>query len=129
MLTGSGEGRMSKHTSILSRGSKGLMCRLAASLLLGILATCLVSGPADAQRVGNEVICKGALPTQALRLGAVNAAEQQPNLVVKSLCTVNKAGDYLYGQVNIVKGGSLIFVEPAGTGTQVNFWASSVIVE
>ena len=48
---------------------------------------------------------------------------------MSTACTVSSPGNYFYGNVNIVAGGSLIFKEPTGTGTLVNFWASNIIVE
>lgn len=60
----------------------------------------------------------------------------QPALVVSGACTV-EPGRYYFGQVNIVAGGSLSFVEttngPLGnsrnTANDIDFWASSIIIE
>src|SRR5215470_10879568 len=113
------------------RGQGGRMSKFttAAVMLLGIVMMALSGAPAMAAPPPGGVTCQNALATQALRSGGGTATGQQPDLVISSLCTVNKAGDYVYGQVNIIAGGSLVFVEPNAPGSQVNFWASSIIVE
>src|SRR5262249_39217 len=105
--------------------------RLVAGLLLALLAVPpLIRTPQAAGNTGgNEVVCTGAVPAPGVLRGAGAALNQQPDLVVDKLCTVNKAGVYNYGRINIVKNGSLVFVEPAGDGTKVDFWASSIIIE
>jgi cell migration-inducing and hyaluronan-binding protein len=47
--------------------------------------------------------------------------------VVTSPCTVGP-GEYHYGNVNIIAGGSLTFDEKA-TASKIDFWASSIIIE
>jgi len=106
--------------------------RFPALLLLAGFALTLTIGAAQAQPAaqGSSVSCNGILPFQAVRKGGGSgASQQQPNLVISSACTVNRAGNYFYGNVNIIKGGSLTFSEPLGTGTLVEFWASNIIVE
>ncbi len=48
-------------------------------------------------------------------------------LVVSTACRV-KPGTYIYGAVNIISGGQLIFDEGDGPGP-IDFWASSIIIE
>ena len=103
-----------------------------ALLLLGAFAlppTTAAAQPAPKAQ-SSTVSCNGILPFQALRKGGGSGVSgQQPNLVISSPCTVNRHGNYFYGNVNIIAGGSLTFSEPLGTGTLVNFWASNIIVE
>src|SRR4051794_41159063 len=98
----------------------------AVPLLLG-LATALLprAGAEAAQNQGNTVTCSssGKLPLQNLRSGGGSSAGQQPDLVISRSCTVSRAGNYFYGNINVVAGGTLTFTEPQGNGTQVNFWA------
>ena len=105
---------------------------IPALLLLAAFAlppTSAAAQPAPKAQ-SNLVSCNGILPFQALRKGGGSGVSgQQPNLVISSACTVNRPGNYFYGNVNIIKGGSLTFSEPLGTGTLVEFWASNIIVE
>ncbi|HEY1258381.1 MAG TPA: hypothetical protein VGF34_03970 [Stellaceae bacterium] len=68
------------------------------------------------------------LPSQALEMGGVGAPEQ-PDLLVTGVCKVEKAAKYFYGKVNIYDGGSLEFEQPATGDPDIDFWASSIIVE
>src|SRR5882757_1438709 len=118
---------------------------LVALLLLGFMATAAVIGTAQAaqfpfpffghghghgQGRNSDVSCPGGpVPRQELRQGGGAAPAQQPDLVVNGACTVKLVDDYYYGNVNILDGGSLTFIEPSGNGTHLKFWASSIIVE
>jgi hypothetical protein len=80
--------------------------------------------------------CSGGTPSNPIvikpnmiNMGGGNMPGQQDDLEVTGFCIINQAGDYYFGQVNIFKGGSLSFAEPATANTQVAFWASSIIVE
>ena len=50
-------------------------------------------------------------------------------MTIAKPCWIDSAGTYVYGNVNIIDGGSLEFKEPAAQGSQVNFWAKNIIVE
>ena len=68
--------------------------------------------------------CSGEL-SDTTRIGG-----QPEDMLVASLCLVTGTSIKL-GQVNIVKGGKLVFVEPASSDTPTgqDFWASSIIIE
>ncbi len=103
---------------------------LVAALLVGLAAAPPVIGAAQAaQSSNNPVTCNGKLPFQNVRKGGGGSAGQQPDLLVSKPCTVSSGGTYQFGNVNIVAGGSLTFTEPSGNGTEVDFWASNIIVE
>src|SRR5689334_9590338 len=116
--------------------SSGLR-KAAAAAVLTVFAMAFGEAQAQAPQGGlgpssNTVSCtkSGTLPLQALRRGGGKASgQQQPNLVINTACTANQSGPYYYGNVNIVGGGSLTFVEPAGNSSVVSFWASNIIVE
>ncbi|MGA2400870.1 MAG: G8 domain-containing protein, partial [Syntrophobacteraceae bacterium] len=57
--------------------------------------------------------------------GALPAGSGE-NVVVSGTCTVG-AGIYRYGNVNIIAGGTLKFIESPNAGT--HFWAKSILVE
>jgi hypothetical protein len=104
----------------------------AALLLLGPATTLIQSTAAEAAQAGaNAQTCgqAGLLHPQGLRRGGGSATSQQPDLVISQPCTVAQAGTYMFGNVNIIAGGSLTFTEPPGFGSQVNFWASNIIIE
>ena len=67
------------------------------------------------------------LPSQALEMGGTDAL--QPDLLVTGVCKVAAAKKYFYGNVNIYGGGSLEFEQPASGSPDIDFWASSIIVE
>ncbi|MFC3228218.1 hypothetical protein ACFOGJ_13315 [Marinibaculum pumilum] len=77
--------------------------------------------------------CNGELPQQSQAISIGESESSQPDLLVSGSCTVSKIGDYHFGDVNVVAGGSLIFVEPPqqdpGKPNRTNFWAESIIVE
>jgi cell migration-inducing and hyaluronan-binding protein len=113
-----------RHRSLLAAAKR----KFRALLLLAAFAlapTIAAAQPAQS----SSVSCNGVLPVQALRKGGGSTSGQQPNLVISSPCVVNRPGNYFYGNVNIIAGGTLTFSEPLGTGTLVNFWASNIIVE
>ena len=110
----------------------GAACGLRmVAVLVAVLLALTAAGEAQAetQNLGNSVTCSGRLPVQNLRKGARVTSEQQPNLVISKPCTVSSAGNYYYGNVNIVTGGSLTFTEPQRRGSRVDFWAGNIIVE
>ncbi|MGH7061391.1 MAG: hypothetical protein ACREFH_13460, partial [Stellaceae bacterium] len=53
----------------------------------------------------------------------------QPDLLVTGVCKVAAAKKYFYRNVNIYDGGSLEFEQPATGDPDIDFWASSIIVE
>jgi len=88
---------------------------------------------ADAARA-EPITCAGELPVQGLSTAiGRSGTPSQPDVLVSGACTVSKIDDYYYGQINIISGGSLTFVEPpaqdAGTPNSTNLWASSIIIE
>jgi hypothetical protein len=99
----------------------------ALALILGMLAA---PGRAHAE----TVYCNGTLTAPSLKftLGERIPVDSQPDLEVSSACTV-KPGDYYFGEVNIIKGGTLTFEEgPASMEAKknrINFWAKSIIIE
>ncbi len=115
-----------------------------ASLLLGrrfcpisaigvfVAAALLALAPAAMARVKTAptpTTCKDGmpLPSQALEMGGTDAL--QPDLLVTGVCKVAAAKKYFYGNVNIYGGGSLEFEQPASGSPDIDFWASSIIVE
>ena len=72
--------------------------------------------------------CDGRIAPAGLKAGS-KGSNSQDNLVISTTCYIDKAGDYVYGNVNIVgPKGRLEFREPVTAG-KVNFWASNIIVE
>ena len=80
-----------------------------------VAALALHSGAADAQL--RPVGCTG--PGNTLQQPAVPGVD----LIINKACTVN-VGTYKFGNVNIVKGGTLKF-----TDAVIDFWAASILVE
>jgi hypothetical protein len=123
---------MFKLFSAASESLRIIMRRFPlAAMLLAIAAAIPTTAEVQAaENQANTVTCtSGKLSPQNLRAGGGSLPGQQPDLVVSTPCTVSSPGNYFYGNVNIVAGGSLTFTEPTGTGTRVNFWASNIIVE
>jgi hypothetical protein len=110
---------------------------VAAVLVLGFWADSPVIGTAEA---AEPYICAGPiLPTVGkLRGGAAGFTPGQ-DMIVQNNCSINQPGVYKFGQINIIKndtlpkpnnGGVLTITEPLqGTGTRIDIWASSIIVE
>ena len=74
--------------------------------------------------------CNGDISPNQQNLGGPQGdTNSQPNLTIAKPCWIDSAGTYVYGNVNIIDGGSLEFKEPAAQGSQVNFWAKNIIVE
>ena len=99
---------------------------LLASLLLA--GTTLVAAPEV--RAAEQIQCpNGDLDPRPIRVGGTG--DDQPDLIVNGFCKVDDLGDYHFGNVNIVKGGKLVFIEPeqATDKNEVNFWAKSIIIE
>jgi hypothetical protein len=71
--------------------------------------------------------CAGTLPVQGLTIGNT----VQPDLLVDKPCRVEGTEPHYFGHVNIVKGGSLIFIEPPAEppAKGQDFWATSIIIE
>jgi hypothetical protein len=95
-------------------------------LLLGLLLA--LGAPARAEM---PTMC-GGTPQAPMALESQDkmmAGAPQPDLIVNGPCTVDKAADYYYANVNIVSGGSLNFNQPATGNADIDFWASSIIVE
>ena len=107
----------------------GMRRFLIVALPLAVLAAVPLIPEAEAAAPDTVTCTSGKLSPQNLRGGSTAVTGQQPNLVVSTACTVSSPGNYFYGNVNIVAGGTLTFKEPQGTGTLVNFWASNIIVE
>ena len=71
--------------------------------------------------------CNGRIAPAGLKAGS-KGSNSQDNLVISKSCYIDTAGDYVYGNVNIVGNGTLEFREPVTAG-KVNFWASNIIIE
>ncbi len=116
-----------------SRGARATTVRWPGlCLLLGLMAAFQIAAPAWA----TTQTCSGGTPgnpvvinPNMINMGGGSMPGQQDDLEVTGNCIINQTGGYYFGQVNIFKGGSLTFAEPATANTQVNFWASSIIVE
>jgi hypothetical protein len=115
----------SRRTIVLLRYAMSIMVAAAGLLAIGVFV------PAYAQPiplVGLVLRCDGTLPVQGLTIGGT----VQPDLLIDKPCKVQGTQPYYFGHVNIVKGGSLIFVEPPTEPTTVkgqDFWATSIIIE
>jgi hypothetical protein len=115
----------SRRTITLLRYAMSILVTAAGLLAIG------VSVPAYAQPiplVGLVLRCDGTLAVKGLTIGGT----VQPDLLVDKPCRVEGTQPYYFGHVNIVKGGSLIFVEPPTepkTVTGQDFWATSIIIE
>lgn len=103
---------------------------------LALVAASILALPVGAR--AEEISCGDpANPTvpanlspQTLRSGG-SGASGQPDVVVKGLCLVG-AGEFVYGQFNIINNGVLRFVEPrTGTPAQraITLWSSAIIIE
>jgi cell migration-inducing and hyaluronan-binding protein len=92
-----------------------------AWLLFGVILGFALAG---FSRQSEAFTCSGGL-SDTTRIGA-----PPEDMLVDSLCEVTGTSIKL-GQVNIVKGGKLVFIEPASadTATGQDFWASSIIIE
>ncbi|MFC3228217.1 hypothetical protein ACFOGJ_13310 [Marinibaculum pumilum] len=118
------------HPRVL--GTKGASCRRVARVLVfsGLALTGLAAvTPAQA----DTVTCTGELPKQDLTIAIGGGTSPQPDVLVSGACTISEIGDYFYGNINIVSGGSLTFVEPAeqdpGKPNRTSLWAASIVVE
>ncbi|HEY3912313.1 MAG TPA: hypothetical protein VGM07_20865 [Stellaceae bacterium] len=102
--------------------------RAIGGVALGLLLA-FAPGAARAQTAPTPVTCTGgAVEAQDLMKGV--GTPLQPDLLVTGPCTVEAAKDYYYGNVNIVgPNGSLDFEQPKTGSPDINFWASSIIVE
>src|ERR1700733_9470243 len=79
---------------------------LLAALPLAIMAAVPLISEAEAAPTDTVTCTSGKLSPQNLRGGSTAVTGQQPNLVVSTACTVSSAGNYFYGNVNIVAGGT-----------------------
>jgi cell migration-inducing and hyaluronan-binding protein len=105
--------------------------RFGAAAAISLLSALLLALGASA-RAEMPTMCGGGnqlpVPTFPMPGG-------QPDLVVNGVCNVNMAQNganptvFYYGNVNIVSGGSLNFNQPATENPNIDFWASSIIVE
>ena len=74
--------------------------------------------------------CNGEISPKHQNLGGPKGdTNSQSDLKITKPCWIDTAGTYVFGNINIVDGGSLEFREPAAEGSQVNFWAKNIIVE
>jgi cell migration-inducing and hyaluronan-binding protein len=97
----------------------GRLLILLVGVLSGLAAAIQAPEPARAA----EVTCTGGA------VGSQPRSAGQPDLLVTGTCTIQKVADYYYGDVRIIQGGKLVFTEPAGTDTKVDFWARNILVE
>ena len=99
---------------------------LLAALLFGLTAALLASGAARAEPGS----CNGEISLQQQKFGGPKGdTNSQPDLKIDKKCWIDTAGSYVYGNVNIIDGGSLEFREQAGKSSQIDFWAKNIIVE
>src|SRR5262249_38005223 len=97
----------------------GRFLTLLVGVLSGLAAPLQLPEPASAA----EVTCTGgAVESKPLSAG-------QSDLLITGTCTIEKVADYYYGDVRIIKAGKLVFSEPAGNDTKVDFWARNILVE
>src|SRR5262249_32352154 len=97
----------------------GRFLTLLVGVLSGLATILQLPEPASAA----EVTCTGgAVESKPLSAG-------QPDLLITGTCTIEKVADYYYGDVRIIKEGKLVFTEPAGNDTKVDFWARNILVE
>ena len=107
-----------------------LQYTLSMLSMAAILFATGMSVPAYAQPIPLvEIVqrCAGTLPVQGLTIGNT----VQPDLLVDKPCRVEGTDPHYFGHVNIVKGGSLIFIEPPAEppAKGQDFWATSIIIE
>ncbi|MGH7117127.1 MAG: hypothetical protein ACREE9_21850, partial [Stellaceae bacterium] len=103
--------------------------RAIGGLLLGLGLALPPGAAAWAQTAPEPVHCTGG-PVEAQDLLKGGGTPRQPDLLVTGACTVEAAKEYYYGNVNIVgPSGSLDFEQPKTGSPDINFWASSIIVE
>src|SRR5262249_34240441 len=91
--------------------------------LLGGALLALSAQSVWAQAPAPEWECtRGSLPPSDNR-------SNPPNLTVKGHCTALRGQTYYYGNINIVDGGALGFIDVTPTAEQTHLWASSIIIE
>ena len=81
------------------------------------------AGPGQAQVGRNLQKCLGGVLKEP---GSAGGGENGDELVVDVACKVG-AGTYRFGNVNVIAGGTLEFVE--GKDARIEFWARSILVE
>ncbi|GEP61971.1 hypothetical protein RSO01_91370 [Reyranella soli] len=86
-------------------------------------------GPAIWLLLGLLVAMATVSPVRAQCPTPNTPAARGGDLVISEYCTLNQDAAYYYGQINIVSGGFLIFQEPATQFSNVDFWASSIVIE
>jgi cell migration-inducing and hyaluronan-binding protein len=104
-------------------------------VFLGLFLAMQFGATAIARAQMPPVVCNSEmqLPVQ----GLMPPGSPQPNLLVNGPCKVDMAQNganptvFYYGNVDIVSGGSLNFNQPktVGSSPDIDFWASSIIVE
>ena len=78
------------------------------------------SSKTSSNTASGGIPCEGRLATAGVKSGS-KGSNSQDNLVISTTCYIVKAGDYVYGNVNIVgPKGRLEFREPVTAG-KVNF--------
>ena len=131
-----------RHTKMVARQAS-LARGVTIGLLLAVMTALPVTGRAQqmfqpsslfpklsqpsSNNLSGTILCNGNLSPAGLRKGAIGRNSQE-NLVIRTHCTVDTAGNYVYGTVNIINNGTLEFREPATAG-KINFWAENIIIE
>ena len=94
-------------------GARGF--RFVAGMALAILLSCLAA-PAHAEEPAG--CAGGKLNPQGPRMGGnLTDGDSQPDLVISVPCEVEAGKTYKFGNVNIIKGGTLTFKEGPASAT------------
>ncbi|MEQ8501720.1 MAG: hypothetical protein RIB84_20130 [Sneathiellaceae bacterium] len=119
----------------LSSKLPGLRRKACSAALGGATALALLSVALVPEGRAESISCpeRGGAVMQGLRFGGTGTGAAQPDLEVNGICIVDELADFHYRNVNVVKGGRLIFLEPPQpadvTKNKTNFWASSIVIE
>ncbi|MEQ8806154.1 MAG: hypothetical protein RIE16_10280, partial [Rhodospirillales bacterium] len=119
----------------LSSKLHGLRRKACSAALGGATALALLSVALVPEGRAESISCpeRGGAVMQGLRFGGTGTGAAQPDLEVNGICIVDELADFHYRNVNVVKGGRLIFLEPPQpadvTKNRTNFWASSIVIE
>ncbi|MEQ8344257.1 MAG: hypothetical protein RLO22_10280 [Sneathiellaceae bacterium] len=119
----------------LSSKLPGLRRKACSAALGGATALALLSVALVPEGRAESISCpeRGGAVIQGPRFGGTGTGAAQPDLEVNGICIVDELADFHYRNVNVVKGGRLIFLEPPQpadvTKNRTNFWASSIVIE
>src|SRR5262245_37446909 len=140
----SGKGAARMSTISTTAHARGRKLAIAALLTLGLALPLSGTAPAAQnsqftfpglggknQNQDTDDTCpKGQMSPGGLLKGGNKNQDSARNLIVKGgTCKVNTAGSFYYKAINILNGGVLQFTEPTTDKKDINFWASSIIIE